>query len=158
MDKKEKRIFILRVIGWLTLSCILPVVFIGWRFKLFEGNNSLQLSGWGLIAVIIIAVFLYTLVRYIRAGFTEWSMLKQIVNGIVRILLPLAAILAIVVSIRNSVETFIQALSCVLICEVISIPLNPFPEWIWKKSKGKFESTVDYIADRLNQGKKEDKE
>lgn len=155
---KERRIFIARIIAWILLSCVTPVVFIGWRYKLFDKAGSLQLSGWGLIAIIIICVFLYTMVKYIRAGFTEWSMIRQIVDGIVKVILPLAALLAVVIGIRNSLETFIQALSCVLICEVISVPLNPFPEWVWKKSKGRFESTVDYIADRFNQKEKEEKE
>lgn len=147
--EKEKRIFAIRIALWTLFSCVIPVCFIGWRYDLFRKAGSLQLSGWGLIGVIIVFVFVYVVVKYIRAGFVEWSMVKQIINGVVKVLLPLGAILAIAVSIRNNLDAFIQALSCVLVCEVIAIPINPFPEWVWKKSQGRFESAVDFVADKL---------
>ena len=155
---KERKIFIVRAILWSIFACIIPVAFIGWRYDLFTKAGALQLSGWGIIAIIIIFVFLYVIVKYIRAGFLEWSMTKQIINGIVRVLLPLGLLLAICVSLRNSLDIFIQALGCVLLSETIAIPLNPFPEWVWNKSKGRFESTVDFVADRFYNKNKESKE
>ena len=59
---------------------------------------------------------------------------------------------------RNSFDLFIQALGLVLISETIAIPLNPFTKWVWDKTQGRFESAVDFIADRLNNNKKEEKE
>lgn len=154
---KEKKIFIIRIIAWALFSCVIPVIFIGWRYDLFNKVGGLQLSGWGLIAIIIIFAFLYAMVKYIRAGFVEYSMLKQIVNGLVRVVIPLGALLCICISLRNNVEVFIQALSCVLVSEVIAIPINPFPEWVYKKSKGRFESAVDYMASKFYPKKEEEK-
>lgn len=152
----EKTIFIVRIILWSLFACVIPVVFIGWRYSLFEKVGGLQLSGWGLIAIIIIFVFLYVIVKYIRAGFIEWSMTKQIINGICRVVIPLGALLAICISLRNSLDIFIQALTRVLFSEIIAIPLNPFPEWVWKKSQGRFENTIDFVANRFyNKGSKD---
>ena len=149
MTKEEKKIFIVRAILWSMFACFIPVTFIGWRYDLFKKVGSLQLSGWGLIAIVIIFVFLYVVVKYVRAGFVEWSMLKQIINGVVKVVIPLGALLAICIGLRNSLDVFIQALSYVLISEVIAIPINPFPEWVWKKSQGRFESAVDFVAEKL---------
>lgn len=148
-EQKKKKIFIIRVILWSMFACFIPVAFIGWRYDLFQKVGSLQLSGWGLITIVIIFVFLYVVIKYVRAGFVEWSMTKQIINGVVKIVIPLGALLAICIGIRNSLDIFIQALSCTLMSEVIAIPINPFPEWVWKKSQGRFESAVDFVAEKL---------
>lgn len=155
--EKETRIFVIRVILWSLFSCVAPVLFIGFRYDLFRKASSLQLSGWGIIAVIIIVVFLYVVTKYIRAGFGQWSFVKQIIDGVIKVVLPLATVLAIAVSIRNNLDAFIQSLSCVLVCEVIAIPVNPFPEWVYKKSKGRFEGMVDFVADRFYNKKEEHK-
>lgn len=154
--EKETRIFVIRAILWALFSCVIPVLFIGFRYDLFRKASSLQLSGWGIIAVIIIAVFLYVLTKYIRAGFGQWSFVKQIIDGIIKVVLPFATVLAISISVRNNLDAFIQSLSCVLISEVIAIPVNPFPEWVAKKTQGRFESMVDFVADRFYNKKKEE--
>jgi hypothetical protein len=146
MEKKDKKIFALRVFLWSLFSCIIPVCFIGWRYSLFSKVGKIQLSGWGLIAIIIVFVFVYVLTKYIRAGFVEWSMLKQVIDGVIKIVIPLGALLAICLGLRNSLDCFIQSLSCVILSEVVAIPLNPFPEWVWNKSKGRFEGIIDFVA------------
>lgn len=154
-ESNSKKVFAARVFAWALFSCAAPVCFIGWRYDLFKEAGSLQLSGWGLFGVVIIVAFLYTVIKYIQAGFSEWSMTKQIINGVLKILLPIAAVLAVCIGIRSQLDYFIQSLCCVLICEAAAIPINPFPKWVYEKSKGRFESTVDFIADRFNK-KKED--
>ena len=149
MENKEKKIFIIRVVLWSLFSCVIPVAFIGWRYNLFSKIGKIQLTGWGLIAIIIIIVFVYVLMKYIKAGFVEWSMTKQIVNGIIKVLIPLGTLLALCIGLRSSIDIFIQALTCVLLSEAIAIPINPFPEWVWKKSKGRFEGMVDFITDNF---------
>lgn len=149
MDKKEKGVFITRIILWCLFAGILPVLFIGWRYDLFKKVGTLQLSGWGLIGVVILFIFLRALVKYVKAGFTEWCMLKQILNGVIKVLLPIGALLGLCVGIRANLDYFIQALGLVLICETIAIPINPFPEWVYNKTKGKFESMIDLFAAKL---------
>ena len=148
-EKRKRKIFWVRAILWALFACFIPVAFIGWRYDLVKQVGSLQLSGWGLFGIIIIFVFLYVVVKYIRAGFVEWSMIKQIINGVVKVVLPLGALLALCIGLRNNIDIFIQSLSCVLLSEVIAIPINPFPEWVWNKTQGRFESAVDFVADRF---------
>ena len=157
MSKEQKRNFIIRVVLWALFSCAIPVAFIGWRYSLFNKVSSLSLSGWGLIAVVIIFAFLIVVVKYVKAGFVEWSMTKQIITGIMKVIVPLGTILAVCISIRSNIDMFIQALSCTILCEVIAIPINPFPKWVYEKSKGRFESTVDFIATKFYEKDKEKK-
>lgn len=154
MEKNEKKKFIAKAVAWSMFSCVLPVCFIGWRYDLFNKVGSLQLSGWGMFAIVIIFVFLHTLVKYIKSGFSGWSMTKQIINGVLKVLIPIGALLALCVGIRANLDYFIQALSCVLLCEAIAIPMNPFPKWVWEKSQGKIEGLIDYAVSKLH---KEDK-
>lgn len=146
---RERTVFAVRVVLWSLFSCILPVAFIGWRYDIFRKAGSLQLSGWGLIGVVIAFAFIYVVVKYVRAGFVEWSMWKQVINGIVKVIFPLSVFLALMVSVRDNIDALLQSLSCIIACEVVAIPINPFPEWVWKKTKGRFESAVDYMVDRF---------
>lgn len=151
---KEKKIFITKIILWSIFSCVIPVAFIGWRYDLFKKVGTLQLSGWGLFAIVIIFIFLKTLVKYIKLGFIEWSMTKQILNGITKILIPLCTLLLVCLGIKSNINYFIQALSLVILSEAIAIPINPFPKWVWEKTQGRYESMMDLFASKLN-GKKE---
>lgn len=152
---KERALFWTKFSVWALFACIIPVGFIGWRYELFKKVGELQLSGWGLVALLIIAVFLFVIIKYVKAGFVEWSMTKQIINGVCKVVFPLGTLLALCISLRNSLDIFIQALSCVLMSEVVAIPLNPFPKWVWDKSKGRFENAVDFVAEKFyNKDKK----
>ena len=77
---------------------------------------------------------------------TEWSMLKQVLNGVGKVIIPLMALLCVVMAISSNIKYFEQALCCVIICEAIAIPINPFPQWIYKKTNGKLESTLDFLS------------
>lgn len=156
---KEKKQFIIQAVLWTLFSCVIPVAFIGWRYSLFSKVNNVQihLSGWGLIAIVIIAVFMLAVIKYIKAGFVEWSMVKQIINGVMKIILPLGVLLVVCLSIKNNIEMFIQALSCTLLSEAIAIPINPFPKWVYEKSKGRFENMVDFVATKFYEKDKEKK-
>lgn len=149
MTKEEKQNFIIRACMWVLFSCVIPVLFIGYRYDLFKKAGELQLSGWGLIALVIVFVFCITFVKYIKSGMTEWSMLKQVLNGVGKVIIPLMGLLCVIMAISSNIKYFEQALCCVIICEAIAIPINPFPQWIYKKTNGKLESTLDFLANKI---------
>lgn len=158
MDSQEKKKFVARAVAWAVFACGLPVAFIGWRYDLFRSAGELQFSGWGMIAIVIVLVFLIVVVKYVKALFTEWSMTKQIISGVLKIILPLGALLALCVGIRSNLDYFIQALSCVIICEAMAIPMNPFPELIYKKTEGRYDSMTDYAAAKIGEKRESEKE
>lgn len=157
MEKKEKRTFIIRAILWSLTACIAPLCFIGWRYEIFTTVSRISFSGWGIISILVLFFFLMALVKYIKAGFVEYSMVKQVLNGVTKVLLPLAIVLCLCVAIRSKMDYFIQALSVILVCEAIAIPLNPFPKWIYEKTQGQYESMMDILVKKLDTKKREEK-
>ena len=129
---KEKKIFLLRLFGFALCACILPFAFIAWRYELFSKVDKISLSGWGLIGVIIVAVFVLYVIRTFKRGLKakhQWSMTMQIVNGVLKVVLPLVALYFVINAIESSIELFKQSLLATIICEICAVPLNPLPKW-----------------------------
>lgn len=160
IDEHPKFVFWLRFVLWTICACILPFVFIVWRFKLFQTISQMQIGGWGVIAIVIVAIFIITVIRYVKLAFsTKYSFTKQCLNGFVKVVLPLAVVLVIVYSTRNNVDLMIQVLGCVTICETVAIPINPLPKWAYECQKNVKEEerkeTVDYLLESFFKKKKD---
>ena len=77
----------------------------------------------------------------------EAGMLKQCIEGVCKIILPLVIVLLLVIEIQNHISLVRQALGCVILCEVVGIPLNPFPAWLEKRRIEKGEAEVENLSD-----------
>ncbi len=128
-QEHPKTVFAIRFILWVIFSVVLPFVFIAWRYGIFTSSSTIKLSGWGIIAVVIVIVFIITLIRYLYKGM-KFSIWKQIITGFISIVLPLLIVLLIVTEIEGHIALVKQALICVIVCELIGIPLDPFPAWL----------------------------
>ena len=136
MDDHPRTVFLTRAILWLLCAAGLPFMFIAYRFELFKSVSKIQIGGWGLIAIIIVAVVAITVLRYIKAAYKNgYSYFGQIIMGICKVVIPLVALYWIVLNIRNNLDLFLQALGCTIICETVGIFINPFPKWVWEKQK-----------------------
>ena len=86
---------------------------------------------------------------------------KQCISGVVKIILPLVILLLLVIEIKNHIALVEQALSCVILCELVGIPLNPFPSWLEKRrieqGKEKAETMSEIFWDTFFKKKKDDK-
>lgn len=150
----SKKVFWTRFGLWVLFSTIMPCGFIIWRYDLFKVTSKVQLGGWGFIAIIIAAVFCLSMWRYIkRAMGAKYSFMWQIVSGIIKICLPLMLLMLAVQSIQNSVEYFTQFMGVTIVCELIGIPLNPMPKWVYLKTGEAQYDVIDYYFK-----KKEEKE
>lgn len=134
LDEHPKTVFITRALIWATLAMVLPFVFIAYRYGLFRDAGAISLSGWGIIAVIIVVVFAFTVVGYIRKGLKD-GMVKQCLTGFMKIIVPLVAVLLIVQGIKTDFGLFQTALGVTIACEAVAIPINPFPSWLAKRKK-----------------------
>lgn len=145
VEPDSKKVFWTRFGLWVLFSVIAPCGFIIWRYDLFKVTSKVQLGGWGFIAVIIASVFAFSLWRYIkRAMGKSYSYVWQIISGIVKICLPLMLLMLAVQSIQNSVEYFTQFMGVTIICELIAIPLNPMPKWVYIKTGEATYDAIDY--------------
>ena len=148
---ENKKLFWTRFCLWVLFACVLPFAFIVWRFDLFVSVSKMQIGGWGMIAIIIVCVFAFTLARYVKAGMIKWSMTKQIISGVVKVIIPFVCLFLMLNAIKDNVDIFLQALAVVIGCEAIAIPINPMPEWVYIQSKGQTEDTIDYFLKRQSE-------
>ena len=134
VQEHPKTVFVSRAIAWSLFAGILPFIFIAWRYGIFRSTGAIALNGWGIIGLVILAVFLITLFNYLRRGM-KYSFAKQCVVGFAKIIVPLVLVMLVVEGIKNNIGLFQQALACTIACELVAIPINPFPEWLEKQKK-----------------------
>lgn len=138
---------------WACFALVAPVAFIAWRYELFQPKTSYQFGGWGLIAVVIIAVFAIACLRYVCKGFPRWSMLKQCIKGACAITVPLLCLYFALSSVASNIDLFLQSLAFVTASETVAIPLNPFPKWVDERTKGEYEGMIDYAIKKWDERK-----
>lgn len=160
IEEHPKTTFWSRFVSWTLFACVLPFSFIVWRFKLFGKISAIQIGGWGIIAIIIVAAFIFTIIRYIKLAFKgTYSLIGQILSGVCKVLLPLIVFMIMLHGLRNSVDLMVQALGCIIACEAIAIPLNPLPKWAYEMQKevrdGERKDTVDYLLTEFFKRKKD---
>ena len=131
-NEHPKTVFGIRVALWITFAGILPFSFIAWRYGIFQPESKIKLSGWGIIGIIIVIVVAITLASYIYKGMKQ-GIVKQCIGGFFKIILPLVILLLFVREIKSNIKLVEQALGCVILCEAVAIPINPFPSWLEKR-------------------------
>lgn len=157
-EKKSKTArFWAKLAVWVMLALVAPIAFIGWRYDLFKKVGTLQLSGWGAIALVIAFAFALSVLKWIKRAFEgRWTYPLQIVTGLCKVTLPLALAFFLLCSARDSLDCLIQALGVTLACETAGIFFNPLPEWAYEQSKGRTEDAIDALATKLAERKKEE--
>lgn len=155
--KKETRIFIIRIVLFCLFGCILPFVFIAWRYDIFrvekEVSAKVSLTGWGFVAIIIAFFFFKYCYKILKASM-PYSYTYQIINGVLKVILPLVLTYMVVSGIANSINLFKQALVITIICETLAIIINPFPKYLHDKGLEKTEDIMDLF---INKWKEKDK-
>lgn len=143
-----RKLFWIRFVGWVLFAVILPVVFLMWRFNLFAKVSHIQIGGWGLIAIGIVAIFVGALYKYMKRGL-PYSLTTQVISGVVKIILPLGAAAFMFWVIRDTIDYVLQLLGVLIICEAIAIPINPMPKWVRDNRANEAEGLIDMLARRF---------
>lgn len=127
--KKDRTIFICRLIAFIIFGAIAPCCFIMWRYGIFtNGEVRFTTAGWGFIAGLI----LFFLLRYIFKQVGDVlpdSLFTQVVNGFMKVILPLLLVYFLLNSLKDSLDLLIQCVLAITLCETIAIVVNPFPKW-----------------------------
>ncbi len=132
LDSHPKSVFITRAVSWAIFAAGLPFAFIAWRYGIFKEQNVVAISGWGMLGIIILIVFFITLASYVKKGLKP-GFFKQCASGFCKVILPLLAVLLIIEGVKNDIALFEKALCVTIACELVAIPVNPFPEWLAKR-------------------------
>ena len=142
-ENKDKKVFIARTILFCIFGCILPFVFIAWRFEIFSnGGSHISLTGWGIIGIMIVFFFVLYCLKILKNSI-PFSMTYQILSGAIKVILPLILLLLLVNALEDSIRQFKQALIIVIGCEAIAIVVNPFPKYMHDKGIEKTENLMD---------------
>lgn len=145
-ELKEKKVFIARTILFTIFGCVLPFVFIAWRFDIFSSGGKVSLTGWGFIGIIIVFFFVMYCLKILKNSI-PFSMTYQILNGLIKVILPLLLVYVVVNALEENLRQFKQCLFIVIGCESIAIVVNPFPKYMHDKGIEKTENLMDtFIA------------
>lgn len=156
-------VFWARLCLWIMCAGVLPFSFIVWRFKLFQTISSIQVGGWGIVAFVILAFVVITILKYVALALKgRYSFVGQCLKGFCKVIVPLACMLLILNSVKSNIDLMIQVLGCVILCEAMAIPLNPLPKWAYEAQKNVREEerkdTVDYLLDGFFKRKEKEHE
>ena len=158
LNEHPKSVFLTRAFAWAVFAAGLPFSFIAWRYGIFKPEGSMAISGWGVIGIVILGVFFISLFRYIKQGM-QMGIVKQCIIGFCKIIIPLLIVLLVVHEIKSNVDLFEKALIVTITCEMIAIPINPFPVWLEQrrieKNLTEQESVFGVLWDKFFTKKKE---
>lgn len=144
---KTLTIFWTRMLGWITFSCVLPIVTFSTKFGLFNkgepvtdtlGNviepPSVSLNGWGIIACCIVGWTISGILKEIISAYPVYSLGKQWLIGFKKTVLPLAIGYFICMFLNGVITHIMFCLGTLAVCQFIAIPLNPLPKWRYEKA------------------------
>lgn len=142
MNKK----FVIQLCLFCLFSIIIPITYLTIRFNLFQVTSQLQIGLWGIIVIGILIGGLSVLVKYYLDGMkTKYSILKQILQGVIKLILPLLLALVILVFLKDNVILVIEALVIIIPCELVAIVINPFPKWCYDNNVDGIVAIADKI-------------
>lgn len=154
-------IFWLRMLGWVTTACVVPILTFSVKFGLFNkttvktdalGNvietTSTSLNGWGLIACIIVGITISSILKEIIAAYPKYSLAKQCLSGFKKTVLPLIIGFFACTFLNGVIPHIMFCLGTLTICQAIAIPLNPLPKWRYEKTGvEEYSSAINYLTD-----------
>lgn len=139
-------IFWYRFIAWTFFSVIAPVLFINYKYHIFEQVSSLSLSGWGMLIGLIAFVFVFILLRYILHS-KKYAFYKQVIKGCCYLLLPLGFVIYCLYISRNAIDNLINVLCFCMLSWLIAICVNPMPKRTYEQTKGETSDLINGILD-----------
>lgn len=125
------------------------------RFHLFQTTTKLQVGLAGIVVIGIMLAVISVLIKFYLEGMKcKYSLFKQILQGIIRLILPLTLLLVILIWLGDNVAMIKESLYIIIPCELVAIVVNPLPKWCFDNNV----EGLSEIADKILNKNKEDKE
>lgn len=143
----------LRLILFLLFSTVAPITYLIVRFHLFQTTTKLQVGLAGIIVIAIMLGVISVLIKFYLEGMKcKYSLFKQILQGIIKLILPLVLLLVTFIWLGDNIIMVKEALYIIIPCEMVAIVVNPLPKWCFDNNI----EGLSEIADKILN--KEDKE
>ncbi len=160
--KMSTKQFWIRFAIWTVIAVLTPIGFLFYRYDMFvkvhtTESDSYSITGWGIFACIIVAIFLLYVVREAKKGLPYGSMFSQCIDGY-SLLIPMVIVILILDSIKDSIAAFEQVMIVLTVCEAVAVPINPMRRWAWEHNiemKGHF--LTDVISKALSKNNTDSK-
>lgn len=149
--------FWIRLSIYVVFGIAVPFTYLSIRFKLFQKINMIQIGGWGIVAIVMAAVFFIKLAKAVKKGL-PFGYYTQLINGFMYKLVPLAAILLILFLMKDHVKELIEFIIVLIPCQVISIAVNPIPVWAHENMLTEQGVNLKKVLNAAGIGKKEKQE
>lgn len=132
-DRMTTKQFWIRFGLWCLFALIIPLCYLAFKYQLIEPKDTqetaqFKFTGWGILAVAVICVFMVVLMREVERGLPKGSMLKQCIKGGM-LLIPFILFALLLHVIKNTIAEFENFMVVTIVSEAIAIPINPFPKW-----------------------------
>lgn len=146
--KRDLLVFWARMVGYLATGVATPIAIFSIKFGLFKeygyvvttdelGNvtgMNVAMNGWGIVSILIIALTAYSILKEIVGAYKGYSFVKQCLTGVLNKIVPLVIAIGIVYYLDGVVEQVLFCLTTIVLSQLAAIPLNPLPEWRYKKN------------------------
>lgn len=147
----KKKLFIIRLIAFICLLLV-PPIYLVFRYDLFTKVSGLNIGGWGIIAILMVAVALFMFLRYLIKGKT-YAYWKQIVKAVLYIIVPCFTIYVIIYISQEYLNRLLELIIITMVSYFSAFCINPLPQYTYEKSRGEFESWVNYALDNREKAK-----
>ena len=128
-----KKAFVIRLILFILIGLIIPLLFLAFRFELFNEVTKVSVSMWGLIAIVTVVVFLLKLFGGLRKGLKP-GLAKQIIDTICNVTIPTVLFAVAFDWMSNFSKEFVQFLIVLTICETAAGIIDPMPVWAFENN------------------------
>ena len=150
----KKKLFIIRLVIFIALLLV-PPIYLAIRYDLFQKVSKLNVGGWGILAIILCAIGIFVLLRYIIKG-KQYAYWKQVLKAVLYVLVPCFTLYLIIYISREYLDRLLELVIVFMACYFVALVVNPLPEYTYEKSKGEFESWINYALDKREKAKEEE--
>lgn len=152
----KKKLFIIRLVLFIAFLLVPPIYLI-FRYNLFHKVSKLTFGGWGIMAIILLAIGVFLFLRYLVKG-KQYAYWKQVVKAVLYVIVPCFAIYFIIYLSKDYLERLLELIIIFMASYFLALLVNPLPQYTYEKSRGEFESWVNYALDNREKAKEETNE
>lgn len=166
---KNRTIFWTRLVSWIGVGCVTPISVFAAKFGLFTkttveydelGNaisqTDVSLNGWGIVSCILIGTFITSIIKELADAHVGYSLTKQCYIGLCKTM-PLIVAFTVLYFLSGVIEHVMFCLIILILCKLVSTPLNPLPKWKYEKKGEEDYTTVtealtEFVKSHLKRG------
>lgn len=89
---------------------------------------------------------------YLDGMKTKYSLVKQILEGVIKLILPLSLFLIIIIWLGDNIDMIKEALYVIIPCELVAIVVNPLPKWCFDNNIEGISEIADKILHKKEEG------